>query len=45
MKGYCKCGKIIDEVTFTQYGMCEECLRERDEQIKKILSETRFWEE
>ena len=26
MKGYCKCGKEIDEVEFTQFdGMCEEC--------------------
>ena len=25
MKGYCKCGAVIDEVTFTQFGMCDEC--------------------
>lgn len=25
MKGYCKCGKVIDEVEFTQFSMCESC--------------------
>lgn len=25
MKGYCGCGKEIDEVEFTQFGMCFEC--------------------
>ena len=25
MKGKCKCGKIIDEVEFTQFGMCQKC--------------------
>ena len=25
VKGYCKCGCIIDEVEFTQYGMCSAC--------------------
>lgn len=27
MKGYCKCGKVIDEVEFTQFGMCEVCYK------------------
>ena len=25
MKGYCECGKVIDEVEFTQFGMCKDC--------------------
>lgn len=25
MKGYCKCGKEIDEVEFTEFGSCREC--------------------
>lgn len=25
MKGYCKCGVVIDEVVFTRFGMCEKC--------------------
>ncbi len=27
MKGYCKCGKEIDEVEFTQFGSCVECFK------------------
>ena len=27
MKGYCECGNIIDEVEFTQFGMCEGCYK------------------
>ena len=29
MKGYCKCGKVIDEVEFSQFGMCIECYKKR----------------
>jgi len=25
MKGYCKCGSEIDEIEFTELGMCLEC--------------------
>ena len=25
MKGYCNCRKEIDEVEYTQFGMCAEC--------------------
>jgi len=25
MKGYCKCGKEIDETVFTEFGFCKEC--------------------
>lgn len=25
MKGYCKCGKEIDETEFIQFSMCQEC--------------------
>lgn len=36
MKGYCKCGTVIDEVEFTQFGMCEDCrLKESFKLIKK----------
>jgi len=28
MKGYCKCGKEIDEIEYTQFGMCEKCVDE-----------------
>ena len=24
-KGYCDCGKVIDQVEFFQFGMCEVC--------------------
>ena len=30
MKGKCKCGKIIDEVEFTQFGICVECYKKVD---------------
>ena len=30
MKGYCKCGKVIDEVEFSQFGMCSVCYRKKD---------------
>ena len=25
MKGYCKCGVVIDEVQFSQFKMCPKC--------------------
>ena len=25
MKGYCKCGKEIDEIEFTEFGSYKEC--------------------
>ena len=25
MKGFCKCGTIIDEVVYTELGMCQQC--------------------
>ena len=25
MKGYCKCGEVMDEVEYTQFGMCSAC--------------------
>ena len=27
MKGYCKCGKEIDETEFTQFGSCVDCFK------------------
>lgn len=35
MKGYCKCGKVIDEIEFTQFGMCVECFKEVKKNGKK----------
>ena len=30
MKGYCpKCGKEVDEVEYTQFGMCIECYKKK----------------
>lgn len=39
MKGYCKCGKVIDEVTFTQFGMCVACVKEilQEAKLKKPI--------
>ena len=32
MKGYCKiCGKVVDEVVFTQFGCCEKCYEDTKE--------------
>lgn len=31
MKGYCKCGKEIDEVQFSQFKMCSQCYIENEE--------------
>lgn len=25
MKGYCKCREVIDEVEYSQFGMCPKC--------------------
>lgn len=45
MKGYCKCGKVIDEVEFTKFGSCRECnLRELAQLnfLAKFLEEQGF---
>ena len=36
MKGKCpNCGKIIDEVEFTQFkGKCEECFKKEKKEVK-----------
>lgn len=34
MKGYCICGQVIDEVEFTQFGMCEKCYNKKQIKIK-----------
>ena len=30
MKGFCSCGKIIDEVEYSQFGMCIYCWRKSE---------------
>lgn len=38
MKGYCpKCNKVIDEVEYSQFGMCLECFEKKV--VKDILNE------
>lgn len=37
MKGFCKiCGKVIDEVIYSQFGCCEECYSDIDKKEKRI---------
>jgi hypothetical protein len=31
LKGYCKCGAVMDEVQFSQFKMCEKCYMEEEE--------------
>jgi hypothetical protein len=40
MKGKCpKCGKIIDEVEYTQFGMCIECFKKGKKNSEALLEE------
>ena len=46
MKGYCpKCNEEIDEVTYTQFKMCEECYNKIQEKKGEIENMRIFWEE
>lgn len=39
MKGYCPiCKKVIDEVEFSQFGMCVECYK-KNKKVKKTSFE------
>lgn len=37
MKGYCKCGKEIDEITYTQFGCCDDCSDKTDKKEKYLI--------
>jgi len=39
IKGYCPiCNKVIDEVEYTQFGMCEGCYREKNGKFDQCLN-------
>lgn len=46
MRGSCKCGIEIDEVEFTQFGMCTSCftIKLKEEKIECDLNEDRLHE-
>ena len=37
MKGYCTCGKVIDEAEYTELGMCEDCFEFEDDDDYTII--------
>ena len=40
MKGYCSCGKIIDEVEYSQFGICIYCWQKSEYEGAPHMQET-----